>query len=546
MNMNQPKPQLPLWPTPPPAVQRSAVVGGFPWAQPSAEPASPFVVIDSTKTSGKRSGVDGHGENLAPLPLWSAVRARLEWLVRKSPAWTVSLSLHVLLLLLLMIGVVQQKKQEGLRLDMSFSLAQDDQGMEKGIKIEAPPEPEPMTTQDEEKKEEVPEVAATELPPVEQPLATPSVAAPVEDGQAATGTTASLAIGSALMGREPGQKKMLLQAYGGGASTEAAVAMALDWLSRQQGKDGLWSLQGPYDDGGSQENRLAASAMSLMAFQGAGNTVRDGPYRSAVARGWKALLGKQRPEGFFEVGKTPTHHALYSHAQVTIALCELYGMTRDEAFAEPAARAVKYAVEAQGANGAWRYEPGKDGDMSVTGWYVVALQSAQMAGMKVPQSTFDSINSFLELVATDKGTRYGYRRDNMAKQAGPVTASVSAEGLLCRQYLGWAQKDPRLVEGLELLVAENPLDFEKDKDFYAWYYITQVAHHAEGDVWTRWNDRLRDVLPASQVAKGAEKGSWDPSLDKWGHIGGRLYATCFCTFMLEVYYRHMPIYAKPH
>ena len=221
-------------------------------------------------------------------------------------------------------------------------------------------------------------------------------------------------------------------------------------------------------------------------------------------------------------------------------------MTRDEAFAEPAARAVKYAVEAQGANGAWRYEPGKDGDMSVTGWYVVALQSAQMAGMKVPQSTFDSINSFLELVATDKGTRYGYRRDNMAKPASPVTASVSAEGLLCRQYLGWAQKDPRLVEGLELLVAENPLDFEKDKDFYAWYYITQVAHHAEGDVWTRWNDRLRDVLPASQVAKGPEKGSWDPSLDKWGHIGGRLYATCFCTFMLEVYYRHMPIYAKPH
>ena len=183
MNVNEPKPQLPLWPTPPPAVQRSAVVGGFPWAQPSAEPASPFVVIDSTSR-----------ENLAPLPLWSAVRARLESLVRKSPAWTVSLSLHVLLLLLLMFGVVQQKKQEGLRLDMSFSLAQDDQGMEKGIKIEAPPEPEPMTTQDEEKKEEVPEVAATELPPVEQPLATPSVAPPVEDGQAATGTTASLAI----------------------------------------------------------------------------------------------------------------------------------------------------------------------------------------------------------------------------------------------------------------------------------------------------------------------------------------------------------------
>ena len=44
---------------------------------------------------------------------------------------------------------------------------------------------------------------------------------------------------------------------------------------------------------------------------------------------------------------------------------------------------------------------------------------------------------------------------------------------------------------------------------------------------------------------GREKGSWDPSLDKWGPHGGRLFVTCMCTFMLEVYYRHMPIYAAP-
>ena len=53
---------------------------------------------------------------------------------------------------------------------------------------------------------------------------------------------------------------------------------------------------------------------------------------------------------------------------------------------------------------------------------------------------------------------------------------------------------------------------------------------------------MRDVLPARQVAKGREHGSWDPALDKWGHIGGRLYVTCLCTLMLESYYRHLPIY----
>jgi hypothetical protein len=134
-------------------------------------------------------------------------------------------------------------------------------------------------------------------------------------------------------------------------------------------------------------------------------------------------------------------------------------------------------------------------------------------------------------------------RHSEQKPASPVTAAVTAEGLLCRQYLGWPRRDPRLVEGVELLLAESPLDFQNEKDVYAWYYITQVAHHLEGDAWRRWNDQLREVLPREQSLKGRERGSWDPSLDKWGHVGGRLFVTCFCTYMLEVYYRHLPLYS---
>ena len=123
-----------------------------------------------------------------------------------------------------------------------------------------------------------------------------------------------------------------------------------------------------------------------------------------------------------------------------------------------------------------------------------------------------------------------------------MTAAVSAEGLLCRQYLGWPQRDRRLIAGLELLLSQKFMDWENDKDVYAWYYITQVGHHAGGEPWERWNERMKAVLPAAQVQKGSEAGSWDPSLDKWGHIGGRLFVTCFCTYMLEVYYRHLPLY----
>jgi hypothetical protein len=183
--------------------------------------------------------------------------------------------------------------------------------------------------------------------------------------------------------------------------------------------------------------------------------------------------------------------------------------------------------------------------MSVTGWYVMALKSAQMAGMEVPREAFAGVERFLDLVATQDGKRYGYRRENPIREASPVTTAVSAEGLLCRQYLGWAPRDPRIVGGLEILLEEKPIDFDADKDVYAWYYLTQVAHHAQGPQWQKWNGRLRAELPARQVVKGKEKGSWDPSLDRWGSIGGRLFMTCFSTWMLEVYYRHLPLYGEP-
>jgi hypothetical protein len=251
----------------------------------------------------------------------------------------------------------------------------------------------------------------------------------------------------------------------------------------------------------------------------------------------------QLDDGRFDVSPPlPTHHALYSHAQATIAACELYGMTKAGMHAVPARRALAYALAAQGPNGGWRYEPGQEGDMSVTGWYMMAVKSGQMAGLEVPAEALAGISTFLDTVAVENGSRYGYRLEMFGRPPAQVTAAISAEGLLCRQYLGWRRDDPRLVAGVELLIGPRPFDWENDKDVYAWYYITQVAHHLGGDAWRRWNDRMVAVLPGAQVQRGGEAGSWDPSLDRWGHIGGRLFTTCFCTFMLEVYYRHLPLY----
>jgi hypothetical protein len=467
---------------------------------------------------------------------------RLTEFIRKSPAFSVSLSLHCLLLLLLALWVVREMPLRKLRLSLAFGPASI-QTTEAGIDIVPTKEP------TKESEEEMTQVAKTDLSPVETPQSVPVANRELPDDEVGTDAVdepmVAPAVGMLLTGREAGRKEVLLAAAGGSEETELAVTLALDWLKKQQSqKDGLWSLTGPYDDGGSQENQLAATSMALLAFQGAGNTLTEGPHRAVVARAWRSLLKQQQEDGSFDVGPVPMLHTLYSHAQATMALCELYGMSRDPKLAEPAARAVAYCVAAQGPNGGWRYAPGQAGDMSVTGWYMMALKTAEMAGIAVPVATFEGIGEFLDTVAIGNGSRYGYRRDSALKPAGAVTAAVTAEGLLCRQYLGWPQQDPRLLEGFELLMAEKIFDFNGDsKDVYAWYYITQVAHNLEGEAWQRWNDRLREVLPREQVVKGRQRGSWDPSLDKWGTSGGRLFVTSFCVYMLETYYRHLPLYA---
>jgi hypothetical protein len=530
---------------PPPSSSRGpnqpkTLVGGLPWLKPAEDelefqtgprvvPGMP--VIDAGPASAGKNG------SPAAVPAEPrSLRQRIDDWVQTSPPFSFSLSVHVVAILMLTVSFLPRPQEPGIKIDLSFAAEEVVEDEQKGVQVVAPEEPE---------EEPEPEVVETKEPPVEEPVAAPVMVEAVADG--GTGATVAVVpqnvpIGSLLDGREEGRREALVRAFGGSDATEAAVAKALVWLAKQQQKDGLWSLTGPYVDGGSKENKVAATAMALLAFQGAGNTPTEGRHKKVVAKAWQALLKNQLPDGQFDVAPLPSHHSLYTHGQATYALCELFGMTKDPAFVEPARRAVAYAVKAQGENGGWRYGPGEPGDMSVTGWFMMALMSGKIAGLDVPQKSLDGIARFLDSVSVDGGSRYGYMLEAPQKPPAKVTSAISAEGLLSRQFLGWARDDRRITAGLERLQGEMFFDFEDKKDVYAWYYITQVAHNVGGEAWNHWNGRMREVLPANQVDSGPEAGSWDPANDQWGFHGGRLFTTCFCTYMLEVYYRHLPLY----
>jgi len=453
---------------------------------------------------------------------------------RQLPAWLVSFVFHVSLILILALIPLAQMATEHIQviigdIDTDGDGAQEFTLTPQGSDI-ALGEAADMPMSD----------FASELPELqfEMPALASSLSSP-KTTDALGARLAGMAVQHGLSGRSGSLKGALLGKYGGNSTTEAAVQAALKWLAKQQRPDGSWSLQGPYSDGGADEDRTAATAMALNAFLGNGHTHKSGEYSSLVDRGLKFLIERQDKEGFFAGGE-PSHNQMYSQAIATIAVCEAYGMTGDSQLRTPAAKAIKFAEWSQSRQKGWRYVPREDSDLSVTGWYMMALMTGKMAGLEPREETIRSVEEYLEAVSHDYGARYSYQRPDRP------TLSMTAEGLLCRQYLGWPSTHSALQRAIEndLLPAAPSV---KDKSFsvYYWYYATQVLHHVGGKHWNAWNQKMRVTLPALQVQKGKEAGSWDPDRDEFGPSGGRLYVTCFMTYCLEVYYRHLSIYDVP-
>ena len=335
-------------------------------------------------------------------------------------------------------------------------------------------------------------------------------------------------------GRTGSMKKALLAIYGGSDDTVEAVDLGLKWLAKNQMSNGSWSMRGRYSNGAHSENRTAATAMAMLAFLGDGNTHFKGTYRENVEKGMKFLVSQQAKDGFM-AKNAQNHQQMYAQAQATIALCELYAMTKDSWLRPKAQLAVDFAEYAQSQEGGWRYQPRFDADTSVTGWFVMGLKSAEAAGLEVDGSKLRRVSNYLDSVSDYDGAGYSYQKHDNPSPA------MTAEGLLCRQYLDWQREHPPMRAGLQALLLDAPFDI-RDADVYYWYYATQALHHYGGSLWRKWNDVMSVKLPQAQVKAGAEMGSWAPQRDHWGRDFGRLYTTCLSIYCLEVYYRHMPLY----
>ncbi len=385
---------------------------------------------------------------------------------------------------------------------------------------------------------------SSEAPQVAMPNAAPSAgdaqAKPAEIVERAEDRPhgADIPSGGGLEGRGREARAGLAGNQGGSRESEAAVERGLNWLVAHQRPDGGWSFDltkppcnGMCRNSGKETSTTAATALALLPFLGAGYTHREGEHQEVVKRGlyYLGTRARQTPHGVDLQEGT-----MYAQGLATIALCEAYAMTQDPALRPVAQEAIRFIVFAQDLKGGgWRYTPGTPGDVTVTGWQLMALKSGLLAKLNVPSPTTGLVEKFLDSVQTDGGSRYNY----MVAEPPRETRATTAVGLLCRMYTGWQRDKPALYRGIAHLHRWGP----SETNMYYNYYAAQVLRHWGGPEWLAWNRRMRDHLVATQAGSGHESGSWHFP-DAYGDAGGRLYNTAMAVLTLEVYYRYLPLY----
>jgi hypothetical protein len=345
-------------------------------------------------------------------------------------------------------------------------------------------------------------------------------------------------------GRGSGHRKAMLARAGGNKHTERAVTGALVWLANHQMPDGSWNLQryttkcrdNTCTGQGQVTADAGATAMGVLPFLAAGQTHKTkGPYRGNIGNAVNWLIRQQEPSG--NLAKNCVQ-PMYSHGLATIALCEAYGLSGDRNIGAAAQGAVNYIINAQNKNdGGWRYNPGDAGDTSVVGWQIMALKSAQMAGLSVGGSMFAGASKWLDSVQS------GPYNSLYAYQPGQGHSNtMTSVGLLCRQYLGAKRADQMMTEGTKYLLGNLPE--AQMPNIYYWYYASQVLHNMNGYEWDQWNRRMRKILIDTQVKDSSTcaNGSWNPNGDLWGSRGGRVMQTALSALTLEIYYRYLPLF----
>jgi squalene cyclase len=296
---------------------------------------------------------------------------------------------------------------------------------------------------------------------------------------------------------------------------ERSVEKGLAYLAKAQREDGSWP--------GSYGRSAGVAGLCALAFMAHGDEPGVGDYGETIEKAVEYIVSCQDSRGVLSGGISP----MYSHGFATLALAEVYGMSRDKDVGKALKKAVDLIVRAQNGEGGWRYSIGSpSSDITVTGCQMMALRAAQNAGIEVPKKVVESGIRYVKSCATADGG-FSYQAGRFSGSGVARTGIGVAVLSLCGEY-----SSDQAKRGAEYL-RYKPLERE-NYFYYGVYYCSQAMFQAGGSYWKDWNRQMTHAILDRQSADG----SWP------GSAGGVECCTAMALLALEVRWRLLPIYQR--
>lgn len=331
-----------------------------------------------------------------------------------------------------------------------------------------------------------------------------------------------------------------------------ALTLALDYLAQEQTGEGYWP--------GMYEGNAGIAGLALMAFVGAECVPKE--YSANITKTIDFLKSKYAPKAKYQPGSQEaayygglihTDNPMYEHGIATLALIEAVVELNDPSLEPIIADALQLITRVQNTEhkpellggpikadsihyGGWRYNPDStDGDISITGWQILALKAGLMAGFTIPDWSLPKAADFLRACYDKDERAFSYKVGS--GETGCVRAGVGVLGL---QLCGYPD-DPLIPPTLRYMQDNAPVWVHEDPGagypFYYWYYATRAMLTAGGDDWQIWKSWMCRLLVDNQN----DNGSWDSSLEENNMT---YYSTALGALMLELCCGHLPVYMR--
>ncbi|MHC4548002.1 MAG: prenyltransferase/squalene oxidase repeat-containing protein [Planctomycetota bacterium] len=309
--------------------------------------------------------------------------------------------------------------------------------------------------------------------------------------------------------------------------TRRAVDHGLEFLVREQNKDGSWRTGGGY---GSYP--VAMTGLAGLALVASGSTPVRGPHAKHVRRAVSFCLSQQQPNGLI-AAPSEESRSMYGHGFSVLFLSQVYGMEEDKdrqhRIRIALHRGIELIARAQSGDGGWLYTPDARGDEgSVTITQVQALRGCRNAGLHVPKKTVDRAISYIERSQNpDGGISYSVR----SRGSRPAITAAACAVL----YNAGSYDSPAAEKCFEYAWRFcQPTGGGHGHYYYTQLYMSQASWQKGTKYWSKYYPGIQRYLLRMQQANGSWQGD---------HVG-LVYGTAIALLILQIPYNHLPVLSR--